>query len=156
MSAYPKTFEEWLSSDHVPNSEEYWALFTRGIKDWEKDPHVQASRARSLFVYHVLCSMEKLGISRVELAKDLGVNPSYITKALNEQENFTISTMARFASVLGLKLDINLSPADAIHCWVERPREINVIRTEGWNKYGVSPTSDNRERPSNGKDTRVA
>lgn len=50
-----------------------------------------------------------LGISRSELATEIGVSPAYISKVLNGRAgNFTLATMAKWARAIGAIVQIRL------------------------------------------------
>ena len=51
----------------------------------------------------IIEEMDRSDISRVELAKRLGVSPAYITKILRGHANLTIESLAKIAFALGKK-----------------------------------------------------
>ncbi|MEO0075794.1 MAG: helix-turn-helix transcriptional regulator [candidate division WOR-3 bacterium] len=62
------------------------------------------------FTEKIVDRMEKLNLSRTELAKKLGVSKAFITKILNGNPNLTVKTMVSIAKALECKLDIELCP----------------------------------------------
>lgn len=58
----------------------------------------------------MLTRMEELNITRTQLAKKLGVNKSMITKWLSGEENPTLRSLVKIASVLDCDVDISFPP----------------------------------------------
>ena len=58
--------------------------------------------------------MKELHPKQRELAKMLGVCPSYISTTLKDRKNLTIVTVVRFAEALNLKVKIEYSPMPPI------------------------------------------
>ncbi|MFZ2657865.1 MAG: helix-turn-helix transcriptional regulator [Victivallales bacterium] len=56
----------------------------------------------------IIAEMESDDISRVELAKRLGVSPAYITKVLRGHANLTIESLAKIAFALGKKWECSM------------------------------------------------
>lgn len=54
--------------------------------------------------------MQNKKISRKELAKRLGTSPSYVTKVLRGDVNFTIDSMVRLAKALGGTIQVHIGP----------------------------------------------
>jgi transcriptional regulator with XRE-family HTH domain len=54
--------------------------------------------------------MEQNGVSRSELAAQIGVSAPYVTKILKGNVNFTIGTMVKLARAVGADLDLHLKP----------------------------------------------
>jgi DNA-binding phage protein len=63
------------------------------------------------FADALLARMEEQGISRTELARRMGIQPSRVTAILSANGNFTIQTMVRAAYAVGAKYQHCLSPA---------------------------------------------
>lgn len=51
--------------------------------------------------------MQRLGMSRSELAERLGVHPSRVTRLLDDPDNVTMRTLWRVCSAVGLKPSIS-------------------------------------------------
>lgn len=64
--------------------------------------------------------MKEQGISKVELARRMGIQPSRVTAMLSANGNFTIQTMVRAARAVNAKLHHKLAPASYSvrwYCW---------------------------------------
>ncbi|MCB1237947.1 MAG: helix-turn-helix domain-containing protein [Verrucomicrobiae bacterium] len=61
-------------------------------------------------VEELLKFMRDQGISRTELAKRMGVQPSRITSMLNGTNNFTIETLVRAGKAVGAELHQTFAP----------------------------------------------
>ncbi len=51
----------------------------------------------------IISAMKKQGVSRSELARRMGVSPTYITKVLRGHANLSLETLAKLAFALELK-----------------------------------------------------
>lgn len=60
--------------------------------------------------------MENNNISRVEMAKRLGVSKAFVTKILNGNPNLTIKSMVSIAIALGCELAIDICP-EGVKVW---------------------------------------
>lgn len=58
-------------------------------------------RAILAITEEIVCLMDKQGISKSELAKRLEKNPSFVTKLLSGENNFTLETLVK----IGRRLD---------------------------------------------------
>lgn len=70
------------------------------------------------FAVAVERALEHTDKRRVELAADLGVTPSRITKVLSGESNLTMEMMHRIAEALDHKVQIHLSPKCANGRWM--------------------------------------
>jgi len=61
-----------------------------------------------VLVDKVVGIMERRRITRLELARRLGVRPSYVTKLLSGRENMTVKTMEKMAEAVGYRVVISL------------------------------------------------
>lgn len=66
------------------------------------------------FTEDMCLAMERVGISKAELARRLGTSQAYVTKILRGNANFTLRTMARIALALDSELHTHLVPRDSI------------------------------------------
>ena len=57
--------------------------------------------------------MQKQGISKTELASQIGASQPYITRILKGRDNLTIATMVKLARAVGLKVQISLDETGA-------------------------------------------
>lgn len=62
------------------------------------------------FTEKVVDKVQKLGLSRAELAQKLGVSKPFVTKLLNGNPNMTIKTMVSIAHALECELNLELCP----------------------------------------------
>lgn len=79
------------------------------------------------FVDSLLTHMKEKGISRMELARRMGIQPSRVTAMLSGQGNFTTQTMVRAARAVGAKYHHCLAPAS------------KRVRWHLWNEAEVHP-----------------
>jgi transcriptional regulator with XRE-family HTH domain len=68
-----------------------------------------AAGAILAFTESVAREIERLGITRTELAQRLGASPAYVTKILRGKANFTLATMVRLARALDAELSVELT-----------------------------------------------
>ncbi len=57
--------------------------------------------------------LEKLGLTRADLARRAGVSTPYVTKILRGYTNFTVESLVRLAAALDCRLVASLQPLDA-------------------------------------------
>lgn len=62
----------------------------------------EATSTRKLLIGFIKDYMESQKITRMQLSKKLDVDPSYITRILNENSNCTVDVLLGIAEVLGL------------------------------------------------------
>ena len=62
--------------------------------------------------------MERLNVSRAELAERVGASPAYISKVLNGTTNFTVKSMATLAHALGQRISIRVEDQDAADSYI--------------------------------------
>ena len=72
-----------------------------------------------MFVEELLAIMEREGISRRELARRMGVQPSRITSMFTASNNFTIETMVRAGRAVGAALSLHLTPEKLKTRWID-------------------------------------
>jgi len=58
-------------------------------------------------------NMRKRAVTRVDLASDLGVSKSYVSRTLNGTPNMTIRTLVSIANVLGCRITVTFTPQGA-------------------------------------------
>jgi transcriptional regulator with XRE-family HTH domain len=78
------------------------------------------------FTEEITAIMEREGITRSELARRLGTSPAYVSKILQGNANFTLTTMARLAKVLGADLRIQLKPTASKSQGARTPAELKT------------------------------
>lgn len=62
----------------------------------------EATSARKLLISFIKDYMESNKITRMQLSKKLNVNPSYVTRILDEKTNCSVDTLLGVADTLGL------------------------------------------------------
>ncbi len=85
----------------------------------EQDSEYQAECAIVDFTENMAKRIEKLGITRSELASRLDTSPAYITKILRGNANFTLKSMVRIACALESDLKIHLQPEGVHSQWFD-------------------------------------
>lgn len=82
-------------------------------------------------------AMEVSGVSKVELAKRLGVRKSAVTDAVNGRGNFRLQTLAEYLSVMGFELELVPVRAGEVALAMRERRAPNVerltARDRDWN-----------------------
>lgn len=77
----------------------------------------EAEYHKLIFVEELLTLMKAHGISRIELARRMEIQPSRVTSMLSGSNNFTIETMVRAARAVNAKLHHKLAPATHNVSW---------------------------------------
>lgn len=77
--------------------------------DPNRDPEIVADYQNGVIVQNILTIMEEKEISQKELAKLIGKSKQYVSRILNEKQNFTINSLALFSCALDCDLKINIS-----------------------------------------------
>jgi len=70
----------------------------------------EAEYRKLMIVEELLQLMKKQGISRSELAKRMGVQPSRITSMMSGSNNFTIETLVRAGRAVGADIEMHFVP----------------------------------------------
>ena len=81
------------------------------IEQYEQDPDYVAEGLALHLVEEALRLMEEKGISRSELASQMGVSKAYITRLFNAPPNLTLRSIAHLALALGTKPHASLLAA---------------------------------------------
>lgn len=85
-------------------------LLDKYFPDIEKDPEYQVEKSKISFAISIQNRLDQLGMNRKQLAKALGVSPSYVTKVLKGDENLTIRTMTLLAFHLDADIENTIVP----------------------------------------------
>jgi transcriptional regulator with XRE-family HTH domain len=64
--------------------------------------------------------MEKLDITRAELARRLNTSPAYVTKVLGGNANFTLASMVKLAMALRGTLHVHIAERNVITHWQDQ------------------------------------
>ena len=70
----------------------------------------EAEYRKLMIVEELLRLMKEQGISRSELAKRMGVQPSRITSMMSGSNNFTIETLVRAGRAVGADIELHFVP----------------------------------------------
>jgi hypothetical protein len=60
------------------------------------------------FIGDVVARMDQRGLKRADIASSIGASPSYVTKALRGDANFTLETMNKFAMAVGGRVKVGI------------------------------------------------
>jgi len=71
------------------------------------------------FTEELVARMACQGMSRAELARQIGCSPAYVTKILRGTTNFTLETLVKVADVLGCKIRTHLQPEGTRTHWFD-------------------------------------
>ncbi len=93
----------------MANLKGWWEELTDGI---EETPEYQAECFAIKIAMEIGKRIKELNITKMELAKNLGVSKSYISQILQGSNNMTILTICKIAKALGMKPDIDLQKID--------------------------------------------
>jgi plasmid maintenance system antidote protein VapI len=112
------------STDPVKNLA---ALFSKALDSMEAE--VETAKLR--FTEELLALMEHKKVSRVRLAKLIGVKPARITALLDGSNNFTLETMVRLCRALGAKYEHHVQMPGCITHWYDIPQHAHapVVKT---------------------------
>lgn len=76
----------------------------------DEDADFECERLKADIVEQVLRAMEEQGVNRSDLAERLGKSRQWVSRVLNEGDNFTVATVARLSCALGLRATIAMAP----------------------------------------------
>lgn len=88
----------------------------------------EAEALKVAFADELAAFMKQNGVSKAELARRMGIQPSRVTSMLSGTSNFTIDTMVRAARAVGACLHQKLLPAG------------KKVRWQAWHESEVHPT----------------
>lgn len=77
--------------------------------DLDSDPEFVAERLKADVVEAILRAMKRKGVNKNQLAERVGKSRQWVSRVLNETNNFTVGTIAQLACALGVKPRITLS-----------------------------------------------
>jgi len=83
-------------------------------------PEGEAELQNLKFVHQLVVRMKEQGVSRTELARRMGIQPSRVTAMLSGDGNFTTQTMVKAALAVNAKYHHCLAPASHSvrwQCW---------------------------------------
>lgn len=82
----------------------YARLFERALQSIDYWTQVSVRE----FIGDLASRMEQLGLKRADVAVAINASPSYVTKALRGNVNFTLETMNKFAMVVGGRVKVSI------------------------------------------------
>ena len=82
----------------------------------------------------ILDRLDKLGLSKTELALKMHVSPSYVSKMVKGHENFTLETIVKHERVLGLQILTNLREPP-VQKWIVSARYEQTTLVEAWQTF---------------------
>jgi transcriptional regulator with XRE-family HTH domain len=86
----------------------------RDIQDSiRQSPDYAVESAKLALTEQLLERLERLNLTRAELARRAGVSTPYVTKVLRGQTNFTVESLVRFAAALDCRFTFHLQPQDS-------------------------------------------
>lgn len=86
--------------------------FEQMFKKLENDSAYKAELDFLSVTEKIVGIMERKGISRSDLARNIGCTPAYVTKLLRGSVNFTMLTMRKLADALGCNIEYRISDCD--------------------------------------------
>ena len=81
-------------------------------------PEAESIHRKLVITNRLIELMDEQGVSRSELAKRMGVQPSRVTAMLSGTSNLTIDTLVRAGMALGAELHQTFAPAGRQVRWV--------------------------------------
>jgi plasmid maintenance system antidote protein VapI len=88
----------------------------------------EAVYRKLMVVEELLKLMEEQGITRGELAKRMGVQPSRVTSMMTGANNFTIETLVRAGRAVGADIELRFVPMKAAKNPSAKPRKADAPR----------------------------
>jgi len=86
------------------------------LEAYQDDPEYLTEAAILEFNEKIVAHMGAKDISRVELARRLGVSKASVTKMLNGNPNLTIKTTMAVAEALGCELNLDIFNKRSLSC----------------------------------------
>jgi DNA-binding phage protein len=99
-----------------------------GIQNYEDLITLNQENLATAFMEEIQEEMERIDLSRADLALTLDLNRSQVSRLLNKPGNPTLRTLISLASAVDHKLQIQLSPIKPM----TMPLHPNVIPPEDW------------------------
>ena len=96
------------SIGQVDGAEEIGFL-DESVSGYQKDAEYIAETMALRFAEEVARRIEARGVSRAQLARDMGVSRAYITRILDAPPNLTLQSIAKIALALDMKPELRLS-----------------------------------------------
>ncbi|MCC5875328.1 MAG: helix-turn-helix transcriptional regulator [Candidatus Sumerlaeia bacterium] len=114
------------------------------------DPDFMTERLKADIVEEVLVAMEEIGINKNQLAERLGKSRQWVSRVLNEGDNFTVATVAKLACAVRRQASIHLDRPGSIIWLQNQPNDTphkkgDAVRDDRW--AGVHQSGDTRREP---------
>ena len=93
--------------------------FKERLNSIRKTHSYRVEKAKLEFVRGISRAMEHKGINNAVLARKIESSPSYVTKVMRGDCNFTVDSMVKIAHALGGSLHIHVADSRADVRWVE-------------------------------------
>ena len=88
-------------------------LFKEWYEEYAQDPEYIAQGLLYAVADGICAAMKRQNMTRRGLAAKLGVTPQYVTKFLNTPSNTSLLQIVRFATAVGLEVDLAVKPQRA-------------------------------------------
>lgn len=88
--------------------------FSSLIQKAKENNEYWESKVRHKIALALLGQMQDLGLTQVDLAKESGVSPAYISRVLSGNENLSIKTIIKLTRAIKLSFDISAHPTAPI------------------------------------------
>ncbi|MEE9612522.1 MAG: helix-turn-helix domain-containing protein, partial [Desulfatiglandales bacterium] len=86
--------------------------FSRSLERARQYPEYEAEKLKLKVADTIIVVMDKLEISRSELARKIKTSPANITKALRGYTNLRLETLANLAFALGYRWEVTMVPRE--------------------------------------------
>jgi|GEM_PF-4631643 len=100
----------------------------QGIQNYEDQVTLTQEQLAKVFMEEIQEEMERIDLSRADLALTLDLNRSQVSRLLNKPGNPTLRTLISLASAVDHELQIQLKPLKPI----AMPLHPNVVPHEDW------------------------
>ena len=108
-----------MKNEPYSSIDSFESLFTQA----EKRLDYKVEGAKNEITEKIVCRMVEAGVTRSELADQLGKKKPQMTRLLRGSNNFTVETMVEIADALGCNYRSHLEPKDCETVWLNVMRE---------------------------------
>ncbi len=102
--------------------------YDRLFEELESSEQFWVEAALTEFMAEFSDRMAQRGITRSKLARILGKTPAYVTKMLDGNGNYTLTTIVRLALAVGGVLHLHIANPEALTRWVDEYSTPDVAR----------------------------
>ena len=99
------------------------------VSGYEQDASYIAETMALRFAEEVARRIEAKGISRAQLARNMGVSRAYITRILDAPPNLTLQSIAKIALALDMKPELGLSDDSTGEGSLDKTFELTQIQS---------------------------